>query len=330
MSRTRSRRRLSVMTIALALGAAGCGSTQGAEAPRPVRIATGDKAGVYYLLGSALADIYTNRIGGLAASALPTTGSALNIRAVEEGRAELAFAHADSVYLAVRQGTWDRPQPYRHMRAIAVLYVNAVQIAVRADDVHQLSDLERRRVGGWRTGFARTRGAESSGTESAVRIIMHDLGLEDHALAEPIAHFDLASRMAEREIDVGFFVSTYPIPALTRLASSGIHLLSVPPALAARVRADFPFYRPITIPAGTYAGQDADIATIGVDNLLVCRDDLPNELVYRLTRTFFESLETLAEAHSAAAEVKPEEASAAPILLHPGAARYYRERELFR
>jgi hypothetical protein len=217
------------------------------------------------------------------------------------------------------------------MRAIAVLYVNAVQIVVRAGDVHQLSDLERRRVGGWRPGFARTRGAESSGTESAVRIIMHELGLEDRALAEPLAHMDLASRMAEREIDVGFFVSTYPIPALTRLsASARIHLLSVPPELAARVRADFPFYRPITIPTGTYAGQDADIATIGVDNLLVCRDDLPDELVYRLTRTFFESLETLAEAHSAAAEVKPEEASAAPIPLHPGAARYYRERELFR
>lgn len=254
------------------------------------------------------------------------------MREVEEGRAELAFVHADTVYAAVRQGTSDRPQPYRHLRAIAVLYVNPVQIVVlQAGDIHRLSDLERRHSDASRPGFARTRGAESSGTESAVRTIMQELHLDDRAVAEPLAFSELATDIAEGKIDLGFFVSTYPNPALTKLnASSRIRLLSVSPELAARVRADFPFYRPIRIPAGTYDGQDEDVATIGVDNLLVCRDDLPDELVYRLTRTFFESLETLADAHSAASAIKLEEASAAPIPLHPGAARYYRERELFR
>jgi TRAP transporter TAXI family solute receptor len=320
------------MAIGLALGAAGgCGRVQEAEAAQPLRIASGGMMGVYSRLGGALADLYNNRISGLVATALPTTGATFNMQAVEEGRAELGFTHADTAYLAVREGTSDRPQPYRHVRAIAVLYPNAVQVVVlRAGEVRHLSDLRHRRVGGWRPGFARTRGAISSGTELTVRIIMQELNLEDRALNEPLAFSDLASRIAERDIDVGFFVSPYPIPALTGLnASSGIRLLSVPPELAARVRTAFPFYRPITVPAGTYTGQNEEIATIGVDNLLVCRDDLPDELVYRLTRTFFESIETLAEAHNAVAAMKLENASAAPIPLHPGAARYYRERELF-
>lgn len=322
------------VAIVLALAAApGCSPTQGAAPPtRHVRIATGIESGPYNRLGRALAGIYASRIPALTASALETTGSGFNVRAVEDGQAELGFVHADSVYLAVRQGTPDRPHPYRHLRAIAVLYGSAVQIAVlRSLGVQRLSDLERRPAGDWRPGFARTPGALSSGTESAAGIILQELGLTDRVLAEPLAFDELTFRMAQREIDIGFFVSSYPNPALRKLnASSGIRLLSVPPELAIRIRTDFPFYRPIRIPAGTYEGQHAEIATIGVDNVLVCRDDLPDELVYRLTRTFFESLEALADAHDAASEIEPDDASAAPIPLHPGAARYYRERELFR
>jgi uncharacterized protein len=52
--------------------------------------------------------------------------------------------------------------------------------------------------------------------------------------------------------------------------------------------------------------------------------------VYRLTRTLLESLPRLAQNHDATGQVNADLASAMPIPLHPGAIRYYRERELLR
>jgi len=314
-----------IVQFALAVGllVGACASPDATTSARRLTIATGDESGVYYLLGRTLADIYNERLPDVATSALETTGSGFNMSAVEDGQAELAFSQADVAYLAVQQGTQDHPQPYRHLRAIAVLYVNAVQIvASKESNIHRLSDLAKRRVG---------IGAPVSGTELAARIILRAHGLERRIAAEPLTFDDLASHMQNREIDAGFLVSSYPVPALARLnAAVGVRLLPVDPEMAGRIRADYPFYRPIVVPDGTYPGQGGDVATIGVDNLLVCRSDLPDELVYRLTRLFFESRPTLAKAHAAAAAIDPEQASATPIPLHSGAARFYRERELFR
>lgn len=317
-------KRLARTVFVLAIGTAGACASQGESVEaRRLAIATGDESGVYYLLGHALAQIYNERIPDVATSALETTGSGFNVQAVEEGRAELAFSQADVAYLALQQGTRDHPEPYRHLRAMAVLYVNAVQIvALRESNLYHLSDLEARRVGV---------GAPDSGTELAARIILRAQGLENRIAGEPLAFDDLASRMQSRAIDAGFFVSSYPVPAVARLnAAAGVRFLPVEADLADRIRTDFPFYRPVAIPNSTYVGQQGDIATIGVDNLLVCHSDLPDDLIYQSTRLLFESLSSLADAHAAAAAIDPEQASATPIPLHPGAARFYRERELFR
>jgi TRAP transporter TAXI family solute receptor len=107
-----------------------------------------------------------------------------------------------------------------------------------------------------------------------------------------------------------------------------VRLLPVPRGQVQAMRAQYPFLEPMVVPAGTYEGQDADVETVGVSNLLLCRRDLDETLAYQLTRTFFESLPQLTRAHPAAGLIDPEQAPATPIPLHPGAARYYREREI--
>ena len=315
--------RLRVAAAVLAIiGLAGCAPTAD-PAPRQLGIATGDETGVYYLLGRTMADIFNERVPTAHAFALETTGSGFNVQAVEEGRAQLGFSQADVAYLALQQGARLHPAPHRHLRALAVLYVNAVQVVTRREsDIRALDDLAGRRVGV---------GASDSGTEVAAQIILREQALQQRIHAEPLAFETVASRMQSGAIDAGFIVSSYPVPAVARLnAAVGVRLLPVAAGLAGRIRAQYPFYRPIVVPDGTYPSQGGDVPTIGVDNLLVCRSDLPDELVYQLTRTLFEQLPRLSRAHTAAAGIDPNNASAAPIPLHPGAARYYRERELFR
>ena len=129
-------------------------------------------------------------------------------------------------------------------------------------------------------------------------------------------------------LDVGVISAGYPVPTIEAAARAGLRFLNVDPLALERVREEYPFFLPLTIPPNTYSGQTAAVETIGVDNVLLCREDLDEELVYRLTRAFFEALPELAATHPSAGLIDADLAPATAIPLHGGAARYYREREL--
>jgi TRAP-type uncharacterized transport system substrate-binding protein len=59
------------------------------------------------------------------------------------------------------------------------------------------------------------------------------------------------------------------------------------------------------------------------------REDLGEALVYELTKHIFAFVRSVSE-QQAPSGIELSEASAAPIPLHAGAARFYRERELSR
>jgi hypothetical protein len=66
--------------------------------------------------------------------------------------------------------------------------------------------------------------------------------------------------------------------------------------------------------------------TIGLDGLLVCRSGLDPDIVYGVTKAFFQALPDLSAFDTPRLrQMNPEDASATPIPLHEGAARYYRE-----
>jgi len=202
--------------------------------------------------------------------------------------------------------------------------VNTVQLVVRRDsDILAVRDLRGKRVGV---------GSQASGTELAARIVIEGHGFKyADVKAEFLSFSEVAERMAARALDAGFVVASYPVSAVTEMnASFGIRLVPVEPEIIGRIRSQYPFMKPMLIPRQTYAGQSADVETVGADNILVCRADLPEDLVYQLTRVLFDSLQELAGTDVAATLIDPDQGPTTPIPLHPGAARYYREREILR
>ena len=85
-------------------------------------------------------------------------------------------------------------------------------------------------------------------------------------------------------------------------------------------------YVAATIPAGTYDDQPADLPTVGVPNFLVTREGVSDDVAYLMTKALFEHLGQLVETNPAAKGIDIKTATVgAPIPLHPGAERYYRE-----
>jgi hypothetical protein len=123
------------------------------------------------------------------------------------------------------------------------------------------------------------------------------------------------------EVDAVFVSGQFPHPAVAEAVAGGARLLEVTGSPVDRLHAAYPFHKPTMIPGNTYEGYPRPVRTMGVDGLLTCRVGLDEDIVYRLTKAFFELPDT---------PVDRSRAAATPIPLHPGAARYYRERELLR
>jgi len=124
-----------------------------------------------------------------------------------------------------------------------------------------------------------------------------------------------------------FVLSRYPVDNVSGALERGSHLLPLTGAPIEWLHREYPFFRPMLIAGGAYPRHPLPVRTIGVHSLLLCRVDLDEGLVYRLTKALFQSLAE--QANELLWSVDLDRAAATPIPLHAGAARYYCERELF-
>ena len=140
---------------------------------------------------------------------------------------------------------------------------------------------------------------------------------------------DLVRSLQAGELDAVFYRGNDPYPIIQEMLNvRGVSFISMSRNEIETIRAHRPFLHSTPIPAGIY-GNQPEIETVGGDMLLVGRADLPDELVYWVTRTLFELLPELTDVLRSLRQIDPEHVQASPLPLHAGAARFYRERELF-
>ena len=241
------------------------------------------------------------------------------LRFIQEGRIEFAIVQTDLSYAAYTQGLPDLPGPQKKLRGVAVLYTSPMHlIAARSSGVRSLKDLRGKRV------FV---GTDGNTTEFTTKLILEGVGLSVDAKQMP--EEKVTEALSLGKLDAAFIRGNDPSPSVRRvMQASGVSLIPIARSEVEKIGSHHPFLHSASIPAGMY-GDHPDIETVGTDMLLACRDDLPEELVYWITRTLFDSLPALADSFPQLRQIDLEHVQASPIPLHPGAARFYRERELF-
>ncbi|GHD44584.1 C4-dicarboxylate ABC transporter [Thalassobaculum fulvum] len=309
-----------LLACAIAVGM-GAGATA-AKADQFINILTGGTAGVYYPLGVALAKIYGDKIDGARTQVQSTKGSVENLNLLQAGKGEFALTLGDSLKLAWA-GDADAgfKKPLDKIRGIAAVYPNYIQIvASKESGITTLADLK---------GKSLSVGAPKSGTELNSRAILAAAGMSysDLGKTEYLPFAESVELIKNRQLDATLQSAGLGVASIRDLASSiPVQVVAVPADMVAKLGAP---YIGATIPANTYHGQTADVATVAVVNFAVTHVDVPEETVYQMTKQMFENLPDMVAAHKAAAAIKLENAlNGMPVPLHPGAERYYREKGL--
>ncbi|WP_017379805.1 TAXI family TRAP transporter solute-binding subunit [Paenisporosarcina sp. TG-14] len=282
-----------------------------------VTIATGGASGPYNIIGTALGELYSSELG--VNSKTQTTGASVeNINLIKQEKIEMAFVMSDVLSEAVDgEGNFD--EKVENVSQIASLYPNYVQIVTtKKTGINSFGDLKGKRI---------AVGAQNSGVEVNARNLLEGHGITyDDVEVDYLGYAEAADALKSGKIDAAFLTSGIPNASLMEL-EQGLDMMLVPvdPEKIKEIAQDQTYFVALDIPAGTYGNEEA-IPTAAIMNALVVRSDMSDDDVYKLTKSFFEGLEDLTNAHQAASDISLEaaqEGMVAPV--HPGAQRYYDE-----
>jgi TRAP transporter TAXI family solute receptor len=296
-----------------------CARPSAAPTRHTVRIGTGAQQGNYYPVGVALARTFAMAMPDVDAEVKVTNGTLSNLDALQSGSVDVAFSYADVAYTAFVGGPGDQPKPFTGLRALVLLQLLPVHFVVSdRSPVRDVTDLPGRKViyVGGGTGLPAERILRAYGVDPK-SILLRQTGSFEDSIAD----------LSSGKLDAMFVLSRYPVDNVSRALERGSHLMPLAGDPIEQLHRQYPFFRPMLIAGGAYPKQSLPVRTIGVHSLLLCRVDLDEGLVYRLTKALFQSLAE--QSNELLWSVDLDRAAATPIPLHPGAARYYRERELF-
>lgn len=294
--------------------------TSGARAQEFINILTGGTSGVYYPMGVAISKVLSEHMKGVRPAVQATKASVENLNLLQAGRGEIAFTLGDSLALAwAGDAEAGFKSKLTKLRGITAAYPNYVQIvATKESGIKTLADLKGKRL---------SVGAPKSGTELNARTILHAAGINytDLQKVEYLPFGESVDLMKNRQLDATLQSAGLGVASIRDLANSvPIVIVEIPANLVEKIGAP---YVKKTIPKGSYAGQDADVATAGVVNFLATRSDLSEDTVYNMTKAMFENIDELHAAHSAAKSMDIKTAlDGMPVPPHPGALKYFKEK----
>ena len=300
------------------------------------RIGTGGTAGTYYPIGGLLANAISNPPGsracseggscgvpGLVASAVASNGSVANINGITSGSLESGFTQSDVAYWAYTgTGTYEGKPKVAGLRLIANLYPESIHLVARKGaGILSVSDLKGKRVSLDEPG---------SGTLVDARLVLGAYGITEKDIKpEYLKPNQAGDKLRDGGLDAFFFVGGFPAGAISELASAGggIELVALAGPEIDKLRAQYTFFAPDTVPANTYQGV-GETKTLAVGAQWVTSDKQPEQLVYEITKALWNNntRALLDSGHAKGKAIQKATAIAgAGIPLHPGAEKFYKE-----
>lgn len=286
-----------------------------------ITVATGPTSGLYYPIGGAFSSVLQSKLG-YKSSAQSTGASVENINLILKGDAELAITMSDSVAQAYDAfGAYAGKEPAKDLRAITGLYPNYVQlVTIKKTGITKFEDLKGKRVGV---------GAPNSGVELNARMMYeaHGMTYEDSKI-DYLNYGEAIEQMKNGLVDAVFVTSGIPNATVMELGvGSEIVVVPIEGEGLKNLTAKYSFFVPEVIPAATYKTA-TDVNTVTVRNIMLVSKDLPDEVVYDMTKGIFENIDAIKASHATAAKHISLENShiGVNIPFHPGAVKYYEEK----
>ena len=301
------------------------------QAVRYVTVGTGGVTGVYYPTGGAISkmvnakkDEYKIRM-----TVESTGGSVFNVNAIMSGDIEFGVIQSDRQYQAIKgMKDWEG-KPQEKLRAVFSIHPESVTIVAAMDSgIDSVEGLK---------GKVVNIGNPGSGQRGNATDLFSVAGIdyEKDMQAEGLKAAESAGMLQDGRLDAFFYTVGHPNGSVKEAVAGARKVQFVPVAdeIVQKLVDQFPFYAAAKIPLKYYpgVGNEADVPTFGVKATFCTHADVPEDVVYNVTKEVFENLDTFKTLHPAFADLNKEDmlkGLSAP--LHPGAEKYFKEAGLLK
>ena len=284
-----------------------------------LKLMTGPMGGSWYPLGGAIADAIQKEIPGVNVGVSPGGGIA-NVEGLEMGKCDIGFSNSSSAV----DGLYGRP-PFKkkmeNMRQLANLYPQYFQMVVREDSgIKSVTDLKGKSISPGPKGH--------TGELLAQQVLeIYGLSYKDMAKIHHVQYSDSVALMKDGHAQAYILGTTIPASSIIDLAADRkIRLLSLPDDKIKALQKINAGYLKRVIPKGTYPGVDYDVPGVGYFTHLVISAKLPDDIVYKITKTLAINLPRFAEVVKDMQGVTAKDlALDIGVPFHPGALKYFKE-----
>jgi TRAP transporter TAXI family solute receptor len=285
-----------------------------------ISLGTATPGGGFPVYGDAFAAVINEADPSLSIEPRNTKGSNENIPLLEAGTLDIALVAGEPSYEAFM----GIGRPATPLKILTARYSNPGMFVVRADSPYKtIRDL---------VGKPVAFGARGSGLPILSRYMLDGIGLKQDEDFQAI-YLDRAGdgpAMVQDGRAAALWGAGIGWPGFKIMAESagGARFIAPDAGEIARIRAKHAFLKPLTIAAGSYPNQTAAIDSVGSWSFVLARENLPDDVAYRLARTLHGAEAAFCKKLAQACETTAvNTVAAAPKaeLIHPGAMKYFRE-----
>ena len=292
-----------------------------------VRIGTSEHGGTFYTQGSAFAELFNRGRKEDDKCVVQTTDASIH-NAEQLDRAELEFGFMASNWIGrAKEATFPFTRKIG-LRMVAPANAGPMFFVKLADSpIQSVADFEGKRI---------IIGTKGSGMEQHVHTIFGVLGISfDSFTPVNMGFAEGAGALISGSIDAQF---QPPIPnrVMTELSQrADVRVIPYAQGQIEKILTAVPFYRRVKMEKGIFRGVTEDISQVGVVNVLVTHERIPEAVVYDMATVIANNLDALPQMNPLFNGIKDlfepvrTQGTAAfefgGVALHRGAARAYRD-----
>lgn len=294
----------------------GCNS--GSERDRELHLGTASLGGAFYPVGQTASNLVTKYAEGLSMLPVVSAGAIQNPRLVHSKEIDVGITNAYMAWLG-----YQGEAPYGeilNIRALGTIHPSILHmVTLKGSPITSFEQISGKRV---------AVGPAGGGTYGFLERLLDVHGMSmDEITPSYLSYTDGFTQLGDGNVDAALALAGYPTSAVMQaLATQELAFIELSDEIMEQVRIRYPYYTRGTLPKEIYR-LDKDVSVIGVNNMLVVREDMSEEDVFQIAQAIYGNMEEFGRNNAIARQIDPLHSLELAIPLHPGSARFFNELE---
>jgi TRAP transporter TAXI family solute receptor len=290
-----------------------------------ITMSTASTGGQYYPAGSNLAQLWNEKIPNIKANSQASKGSVQNVDLLRKKDVNIGWMQNNIAGQSYHGTERFDGRPHKNFRIVMVMFPSQYHFLVsKASGIKHIIDIKGKKFIPGRPG---------SGNMSTAKAIFNTFGFghDDYKL-DYAGQTEAVAAVQDGKVDGAYLVGGAPLGPLSAAlftARDRLILLDMTDEERKAVHANYPWIVPFTLTRDQYPTlPEKGIKTLGHSNYIMCRDDMPEDIIYQIVKTTFEGMKSLRSVNKVFNDMTIDDLHKAldlKVPLHPGSIKYFKE-----